>query len=128
MGVEPFLVASSILIVVAQRLVRKVCPYCKEEYKPKEELLKALGIDDQKVFYRGKGCNNCRNTGYKGRIALYEIMEVNDEIRKAIVRKEDENVIREIAIKNGMKTLLEAGITKAKMGITTVEEVLRVTM
>ena len=128
MGVEPFLVASSLLIVVAQRLVRKVCPYCKEEYRPKEELLKALGIEDQKVFYRGKGCNNCRNTGYKGRIALYEIMEVNDEIRKAIVRKEDENIIRELAIKNGMKTLLETGITKAKMGITTVEEVLRVTM
>ncbi|MGB9808319.1 MAG: type IV-A pilus assembly ATPase PilB, partial [Thermosulfidibacteraceae bacterium] len=119
MGVEPFLVSSSLLIVVAQRLVRKICPYCKEEYKPKEELLKALNITDQTTFYRGKGCNNCRNTGYKGRIGIYEIMEVNDEIRKVIVKKEDENVIREIAIKNGMKTLLEAGVTKAKNGITT---------
>lgn len=128
MGVEPFLVASSLLIVVAQRLARKICSFCIEEYQPREELLRALGITENVKFYRGKGCNACRNTGYKGRIGIYEVMEINDELRKVISRREDESIIKEIAIKNGMRPLLEVGIEKAKRGITTLEEVLRVAM
>lgn len=126
MGVEPFLVSSSLLLVVAQRLVRKICPYCKEEYKPPQEIFESLGLeDDGTVFYRGKGCPQCRNTGYKGRIAVYELMEVTPEMRKAIVKGASEDEIREIAKSNGMMELKETGLLKAKKGITTLEEVLR---
>ncbi len=126
MGVEPFLVGSSLLMVVAQRLVRKICPNCKEEYEPPDEVLEALGLErDGTVFYRGRGCSRCRNTGYKGRMAVYEIMEVTEEMRKAISRGAPEDEIKRMAIENGMKTLREVGILKAKKGVTTLEEVIR---
>ncbi len=126
MGVEPFLVGSSLLMVVAQRLVRKICPNCKEEYEPPDEVLEALGLErDGTVFYRGRGCSRCRNTGYKGRMAVYEIMEVTEEMRKAISRGAPEDEIKRMAIENGMKTLREVGILKAKRGVTTLEEVIR---
>ena len=126
MGVEPFLVASSLLLVVAQRLVRKICPYCREEYVPSEEVLRVLGLEDEKgPFYRGKGCSNCRQTGYKGRIAVYELMEVTPDIRKAIVSGATEDEIRDLAISNGMKLLKDVGVEKARRGVTTLEEVIR---
>ncbi len=128
MGVEPFLVSSSLILVVAQRLVRRICPQCKEEIQPDPAVLEALDISDNNVkFYRGKGCSNCRKTGYKGRIAVYEMMEITNEMRKAIVKGASEDEIREMAIANGMVTLKEAGILKAKKGLTTLEEVLRAT-
>ncbi len=126
MGVEPFLVGSSLLLVVAQRLVRKICPHCREVYQPPEDLFEALGIEkDEGPYFRGRGCSRCRNTGYKGRIAVYEVMEITPEMRKAIVRGASEDELREMAKANGMKELKEVGILKAKRGITTLEEVLR---
>ncbi len=126
MGVEPFLVASSLILVVAQRLVRKICPLCKEEYVPSEEVLRVLGLEDEKgPFYRGKGCSNCRQTGYKGRIAVYELMEVTQDIKKAIVSGATEDEIRDLAVTNGMKLLKDVGVEKARRGVTTLEEVIR---
>ncbi|NPA14930.1 MAG: type IV-A pilus assembly ATPase PilB [Deferribacteres bacterium] len=128
MGVEPFLVSSSLILVVAQRLVRRICQHCKEEITPDPDILRALNITDNNIkFYRGKGCSNCRKTGYKGRIAVYEMMEITDEMRKAIVKGAPEDEIREMAKANGMVTLREAGIIKAQKGLTTLEEVLRAT-
>jgi len=128
MGIEPFLVASSVVGVVAQRLVRKVCPYCKESYRPSLEELRELGIEDfSGYFYRGKGCENCMGTGYLGRTAIYEILVVDGRIRKAILENRDSDEIKEIAVKAGMKTLRMDGAEKVKMGVTTPEEVLRVT-
>ncbi len=128
MGVEPFLVSSSLILVVAQRLVRRICQHCKEEITPDPAILEALDIKDNNIkFYKGRGCPNCRKTGYKGRIAVYEMMEVTDEMRKAIVKGASEDEIREMAKANGMVTLIEAGIIKAQRGLTTLEEVLRAT-
>jgi type IV pilus assembly protein PilB len=131
MGVEPFLVSSSVILVVAQRLARRICPYCKEPYVYPEEVLKEVGFTDEEIkglkTYRGKGCEKCDYTGYKGRVALYEVMEVVPEIRDAIVRGENADRIRDIAKKYGMRTLREIGKIKIAKGITTPEEVLRVT-
>jgi type II secretion system protein E len=128
MGIEPFLVASSVVGVIAQRLVRKVCPYCKEEYTPTFEELRELGIENFKgSFYRGRGCENCMGTGYLGRTAIYEILIVDGRIRKAILENKDSDEIKRLAVNRGMKTLRMDGAEKVKMGITTPEEVLRVT-
>ena len=130
MGVEPFLVSSSLNLVIAQRLVRVICPHCKEEVEPDPASLEELGIspDDGIRFFKGKGCKECNFTGYKGRIGIFEMMEINSELRDAILRKEPADVLREIAIKNGMRTLRESGIMKVKKGITTIDEVLRTTI
>jgi type IV pilus assembly protein PilB len=137
MGVEPFLVSSSVIGILAQRLVRKICEACKEEYKPADGELKDIGLlndprstihDPQTIlFYRGKGCPKCMNTGYKGRISIYELMLPDDKIRNAIVGKVQADEIRKLARSAGMTTLMDDGIEKVKAGITTVEEVLRVT-
>lgn len=129
MGLEPFLASSSIIGVLAQRLVRKICPECKEKYAPSKESLKDIGLDgNEKIdFYRGKGCPKCMNSGYKGRISIYELMLPNDKIKNAITSKASSEAIRKLAIESGMVTLLEDGIEKIKQGVTTVEEVLRVT-
>ena len=128
MGVEPFLVASSLNLVVAQRLVRKVCPSCRKEYKPPLSLLERLGLDgDGGVFYKGEGCPACNETGYKGRMALYEVMPISKEIRALVVERVTADRIRSVALEKGMKTLREVGIEKARAGITTLEEVMRVT-
>ncbi len=128
MKIEPFLVASSVIGVIAQRLVRKICPYCKEAYTPTKEELKELGIEDFKgKLFKSRGCENCMGTGYLGRTAIYEILVVDKNVRKAILDKKDSDIIKELAIKNGMKTLRMDGAEKVKMGITTTEEVLRVT-
>ncbi|MFH0764415.1 MAG: type II secretion system ATPase GspE [Candidatus Omnitrophota bacterium] len=129
MGVEPFLVSSSIIGVLAQRLVRKICPDCKEKYVPTREMLKDIGLSgDEKIdFCTGKGCEKCMNTGYRGRIGIYELMIPDDSIHNAIISRSSANEIRKIAVSAGMSTLMHDGIEKIRRGITTVEEALRVT-
>lgn len=129
MGVEPFLVSSSVIGVLAQRLVRTICPECREKYVPTKEELKDVGIvsSEKMEFQKGKGCAKCMNTGYKGRIGIYELMVPEDKIRNAIISKSSSDEIRKLAVANGMTTLKEDGIQKIKKGLTTVEEVLRVT-
>ncbi len=114
---------------MAQRLIRRVCEGCKEEYKPTDELLKDLGLFDQKeaVFLRGKGCKACRQIGYRGRIGIFELLTVNEEIKRLIVEKKSSSEIKKIAIQMGMKTLRDDGIAKVGQGITTLEEVLKAT-
>ena len=127
MGIEPYLIASSVIGVTAQRLVRKICADCKEEYKPSEFLLKQVGIENYDgVFYRGKGCIACNNSGYKGRIAVQEILKIDDSIREMVLNRNPSTNIKEHAIKNGSISLLQDAIDKAKKGITTIDEVIRV--
>jgi type IV pilus assembly protein PilB len=130
MGLEPFLISASLIGVIAQRLVRTLCPRCKEPYKPPVEGLRRLGLSPEEVegvtFYRGRGCEYCRHTGYYGRTGIFEIMVINEEIAELIVRRAPLSEIREAAKAAGMKTLMEDGLRKAMAGITTIEEVLRV--
>ncbi len=134
MGVEPFLVTSSLVGVLAQRLVRRLCPKCKEEYKiSKEELLKIfpdLPVDeypeDEFTLYRPKGCITCNNTGYKGREAVFEFLTVTDEMKQLILNRANAAEIKELAIKQGMHTLKDEGIYKVMHGKTSIEEILRV--
>lgn len=131
MGIEPFLVGASLILIVAQRLARKICPMCKEAYKPSRELLEDLGVDpslaDSLTFYEGRGCANCNDTGYRGRLALYEVMEMDEELSDAAIKRLSNYEIKQIARKNGMKSLRDSGIVKAMEGLTTVSEVLSVT-
>jgi len=132
MGVEPYLVSSSVIGVLAQRLVRTICPSCKTEYTPTKEELEDIGLSggSQKSdikFYRGKGCQKCMNTGYKGRIGIFELMQIDDDIRNLIIAKTPAEVIRKKALAQGMICLKDDGIGKVRSGRTTVEEVLRVT-
>ncbi len=130
MGVEPFLIASSVNALLAQRLVRTICPHCKESYKPTSKMLAELGLSMKDLkggkLFRGKGCEKCLNTGYMGRVGIYELLEVNSEIRKMILAHADSNEIKDYAVSKGMITLLQDGLLKAAAGITTVEEVMRV--
>jgi general secretion pathway protein E len=129
MGVEGFLLSSTIRGILAQRLVRVICPACKEEDTSsagKDELA-LMGINNNITFYRGKGCEQCSQTGYYGRSGIYELLTVNDEIRSLIVKNSDSGKIRDAAKNNGMITLLEDGINKVRQGVTTLSEVLRVT-
>ena len=125
MGVEPFLAASSLVGVVAQRLVRLICKYCKQEVPPNPELALRLNVPDNK-FYAGQGCKNCEATGYRGRTVISEIMLLSPRIQKAIMERADASLIREIAREEGMQTMLEDGVQKAINGVTTLEEVARV--
>ena len=131
MGIEPFLVVSSVIAIVAQRLVRVLCPKCKEPYTPDDESLGNMGLErnilEKHVFFRKKGCTACMHTGYRGRSAIFEIMYMDDEIKRLILKTSDANQINELAVSRGMTTLLQDGTRKALSGITTVEEVLRVT-
>jgi len=127
MGVEPFLIASSLEGVVAQRLVRRICPHCKEPYAPTREELRELGLPPgDYTFYRGKGCEHCLGTGYRGRIGIFEVLELDEELKKLINETQEAGRIREEAKKKGFKTMLEDGIEKIKRGITTSSEVLSV--
>ena len=125
MGVEPFLAASSLVGVVAQRLVRLICKYCKQEVPPNPELALRLNVPDNK-FYAGQGCKNCEATGYRGRTVISEIMLLSPRIQKAIMERADASLIREIAREEGMQTMLEDGVQRAINGVTTLEEVARV--
>ena len=129
MGVEPFLVASSTKAILAQRLVRKICEHCKESYEPEPEILEDLNLTNlkQKIkFYRGKGCKNCRRTGYKGRLGLYEILLITEEIRRLIVANAGYDTILDKALEEGLIQLKYDGIRKVIQGKTTLDEVLRV--
>lgn len=130
MGVEPFLISASLIGVLAQRLIRTLCPHCKEPYKPPVEGLRRLGLSPEEVedvtFYRGRGCEYCMHTGYYGRSGIFELMVLNEEIAELIVRRASISEIREAAKSAGMRTLMEDGLRKAMAGITTIEEVLRV--
>lgn len=150
MGVPPFLVSYTTNIVMAQRLVRKICQYCKKEYKLDrasiDALLKTFDAEritailkenkllqegeknlEEMVFYKGEGCSRCNNSGFKGRVGIYEVLEVNQEIIHKINEHADANTLKDTARKNGMITMSEDGLIKAKMGTTTISEILRVT-
>ena len=130
MGIESFLVSSSVIGVVAQRLIRKICPDCKTEYTPTEEEWGKLGLkegDRKYKFYQGKGCNTCNETGYSGRCAIYEVLSVSPRIEKLILERADEPEIEAVAIKEGMMTLFHDALIKAVNGQTSIAEVLRVT-
>jgi type IV pilus assembly protein PilB len=128
MGVEPFLVASSVIGIVAQRLTRKICDRCKKPYPATPELLKSLEIKaDSAIFYRGEGCSSCKNTGYRERVGIFELIEINEAIRTMIIAKASSSAITSTAIRAGFKTLRQEGLRKVIAGVTSVEEVLRVT-
>ncbi len=131
MGIEPFLAVSSVIAIVAQRLVRVLCPRCKEPYMPDDESLWNMGLDknilEKSEFYQKKGCTACMNTGYHGRTAIFEILLMDNEMKKMVLKTSDANQINELAVNRGMITLLQDGTRKALEGTTTVEEVLRVT-
>ncbi len=131
MGVEPFLIASSVLAMIAQRLVRVVCRECRVPYTPSPTELHSLGLErvgPGDTFYRaGPGCPACLNTGYAGRQAIYEMLVVNDTIRDLVMARAESNIIKKRAVQLGMKTLRQDGVVKVRRGITTAEEVMRVT-
>jgi type IV pilus assembly protein PilB len=131
MGVEPFLVAASTNMILAQRLARKICNSCKEEITVPRQALVDVGFspDDAKALscYQGKGCMECNDTGYRGRVALYEVMAISEEIKDAILQGASVNEMKELGRKHGMKTLREAGLQKIREGMTTIPEIMRVT-
>ena len=152
MGIEPFLLTTAINCLIAQRLVRKLCPHCIQmqpysadrlkmiyqggdipglikkitarEYS--EEEIAELNFENEYVFYRSKGCKRCGFTGYKGRVGIYEVMELDDDIKMTILKGESSDAIEDVAVKNGMTTMLESGIEKAISGVTSLEEIIRV--
>ncbi len=127
-GVPPFLIASSVIAIMAQRLVRVNCTKCKEPYKPPEAEFVAGGLSQELIskatFLRGRGCNHCHQTGYRGRLGIFEMLKMNSAIREMTFNREPTQQIRRVARKSGMRTLLEDGIQKSVKGITTLEEVL----
>jgi type IV pilus assembly protein PilB len=131
MGIEPFLVSASVLLILAQRLCRKICQQCKVEEKVPIPALVNIGFSEKEAktikCFRGKGCNACSDTGYKGRLALYEVMPMKDELKELVLEGASASEIKKTAVRLGMKTLRMSGLTKIKEGVTTVEEVLKVT-
>lgn len=133
MGIEPFLVSSAVTLIAAQRLLRRICNQCREAYTPTPKMLEDIGIKpkpgEQILFYKGMGCDYCKNTGYKGRLAVYEILTLNKHLRELIVKRANVMVLQEIARKEeGMRTLRESAMLKVRNGITTVEEAAGITM
>ncbi len=131
MGVEPYLLSSSLLAIVAQRLIRNICTHCKKAYKPDQTVLDSIGLKKEVVgdsdFYYGEGCQDCNNKGYKGRQGIYEYLEISDPIRELISERQPTLIIRNRARELGMKTLREDGIRKILNGYTTVDEIVRYT-
>lgn len=131
MGVEPFLIGSSIICSIAQRLVRKICSHCKEKYEPSAAVLSKLNLSKSKggkaVFYKGKGCKKCLKSGYEGRTILAEILTLTPKIKELILERAQEHKIVKTARLEGMKTLRDDGLIKCAEGITTLEEVMRLT-
>lgn len=132
LGLEPFLITATLEAIIAQRLVRRICNNCKTEYEPTEDALMELGltVDDVvgKKFHYGKGCSKCNKTGYRGRVALFEVMVFNDEIRELVMNRASTGVLRDAARKNGMKLLRENGLEIVYEGVTTIDEILRETI
>jgi type IV pilus assembly protein PilB len=126
-GVAPVLIESAMNCSFAQRLVRKICPRCTQKYIPNEELLKQLNIPSETRCYRGEGCEYCSGSGYKGRVGIFEILVMNREIRSLISARGSEEEITKKARENGMSSLFEDGVQKVNQGITTIEELERVT-
>ena len=130
MGVEPFLISSSVLAVIAQRLVRKLCQFCKIKYAPTPEMLQSVGIDPvqakKTIFYKPVGCDKCLGIGYKGRMPVFEIMVMSTALARLVIDKADANILRAQAQKDGMKLLVQDGAWKIELGLTTIEEVLSV--
>ncbi|MDP7346953.1 MAG: ATPase, T2SS/T4P/T4SS family, partial [Phycisphaeraceae bacterium] len=131
LGLEPFLVTATIEGIVSQRLVRRICPRCREEYTPTEEQLMQLSLRPEdvagRVFYRGVGCDFCNHSGYKGRQALYEIMVMDDDLRDLIMQEASTQVLRNEARKRGMRSLYASGLMSIYDGVTTIDEVVRET-
>ncbi|NOR50674.1 MAG: type II secretion system ATPase GspE [Desulfuromonadales bacterium] len=131
MGIEPFLVTSSVNAILAQRLIRRLCKECRKPFEPDEESLNSIGITQDmlagRTLYRNKGCSSCQQTGYKGREGIFELMVVDDEIQSLILKTSDANAIKKLAVEHGMLTLRRDGARKVLEGITTIEEVFRVT-
>jgi type IV pilus assembly protein PilB len=131
MGVEPFLICATLEAIVAQRLVRTICTNCKTQYQPSAEALASIGLTpadlEGKNFCYGRGCQRCNNTGYRGRIAIFEVMLASDTIRELIMKKESAGSLRQLARQEGMRTLRESGLLHIFDGITTIEEVVRET-
>jgi type II secretory ATPase GspE/PulE/Tfp pilus assembly ATPase PilB-like protein len=131
MGIPPFLLASSLLAVVSQRLVRIICDRCRAPDEPSEQLLKGLDIpapsSGRVAYYRGSGCHSCGRTGYKGRTGIFEVLAVDDAVRDLIMAQAPAAEIAECAVGRGMRTLWDGAVSKVTDGITTIEEVLRVT-
>jgi general secretion pathway protein E len=132
MGVEGFLLSSTLLGVLAQRLVRVICPNCKCRQTPDEKHLNAMGLNERDIadvtFYSGQGCEECRYTGFSGRTALFEYLPIDSDIRNEISKKTDTERIKEVALSKGLVTLRQNGWEKVKQGVTTLSEVLRVTL
>jgi type IV pilus assembly protein PilB len=132
MGIEPFLVATSVNIIQAQRLIRRVCKECKEEIHVPVEAFVEIGFSPEEAgelkAYKGRGCSNCNNTGFRGRVGLYEVMEVTDELRELIIIGASAIELRKKAIELGMITLRGSGLQKIREGITTIEEVVKETV
>jgi type IV pilus assembly protein PilB len=130
MGIEPFLVSSSLLMVCAQRLLRKVCPHCKEAFQVPPDVVKRLGISAEDIatntFYRGRGCSRCKEAGFLGRMPILEVLAITEALREEILHSSGAKTIRDLALREGMKTLTLAGLNKAKAGLTSLGEVLRV--
>jgi type IV pilus assembly protein PilB len=134
MGIEPFLISSSTIGIIAQRLLRRICPNCKYEYIPDKQTLEFLGIkpdiaasSQNDKYYSGKGCEKCNGTGYKGRIGTYEVMKINDNLRNLIAKGANTAILRYAAQQSNMRTLVEYSLNLAKEGLTTLDEVIRVT-
>jgi type IV pilus assembly protein PilB len=132
LGIEPFLITATLEGIVAQRLVRRVCVQCKEEYQPTEEQLMELELLPEDVkgrtFWRGRGCDHCNNTGYRGRLGIYEIMTFDDEVRDMVMSHASTNILRDAAKKRGMRTLRQSGLMGIFEGLTTIEEVVKQTI
>jgi type IV pilus assembly protein PilB len=129
MGIEPFLVASAVIGVLAQRLVRVICPECKEAYTPPVEAFRRLNLAmdlESVTFYRGQGCERCRHSGYRGRIGVFELMLITNHLRELILRKAPTHELRQAGLEAGMMTLRQDAMQKILEGITTMEEALRV--
>jgi general secretion pathway protein E len=131
MGVEPFLVASSVTSILAQRLVRCICSHCRQQYQPLSEELDEIGIEAGQIpeggIWRGVGCEQCLDTGYMGRTGIYELLLVTDAVKAAVLQNPDSGSIKKVALKEGMRTLRQDGAAKVLTSVTTIEEVLRVT-
>ncbi|RYG65627.1 type II secretion system protein GspE, partial [bacterium] len=136
MGIEPFLISSSIVGILAQRLIRTICPSCKESYEAPRELFARYGFPmpseeeggarDTFTLYKGAGCEKCKGSGYKGRTGVHEMMMMSDEIRDKVLEHAPAHILRNLAVANGMRTLQDDAVSKILNGSTTVDEVLRV--
>ena len=131
MGIEPFLICSSVLAILGQRLVRVICSECREPYIPDDETLRALGLSREALgerrLFRGRGCRACLSTGYRGRTGIFEMMVISERVRSLILSTSDSSAIGRAAVEEGMTSLYQDGVRKVIEGVTTVEEVMRVT-